>query len=86
MTNLYFRDSDAAIICYDVGNAMSYESVNYWANQMENNCNRGENNYVLALAGNKCDIEEGRKQVTMKEATELSRSIKMVFYETSAKT
>jgi len=66
MTNLYFRDADAAIICYDIGEARSFDSVSYWAEQMEKNCNRGSTNYVLALAGNKCDIEDSKKQVTMK--------------------
>ena len=61
MTNLYFRDSDAAIICYDIGDARSFNSVSYWAEQMEKNCNRGEGNYVVAMAGNKCDIEDSKK-------------------------
>jgi small GTP-binding protein len=85
MTNLYFRDSDAAIICYDISNAVSFESVNYWAGQMEQNCNRGDKNYVLALAGNKCDIDDARKQVTMQDSSELAKSLNSVFYETSAK-
>ena len=86
MTNLYFRDADAAIICYDIGEASSFNSVTYWAQQMEKNCNRGPDNYVLALAGNKCDIEDSKKQINMKQASEVATEYKMIFHETSAKT
>ena len=75
MTNLYFRDSDAAIVCYDISNAVSFESVNYWAGQMAQNCNRGEGNYVIALAGNKCDVEDSRKRITYRDASDLAKNL-----------
>lgn len=86
MTNLYFRDADAVIICYDIGDSRSFDSVTYWADQMEKNCNRGTGNYVMALAGNKCDIEDSKKMITLKQASELAKEYKMIFNETSAKT
>ena len=86
MTNLYFRDSDAAIIVYDIGDARSFDSVTYWADQMDKNCNRGPGNYVIAMAGNKCDIEDSKKQINMKQASEIAKERKIIFHETSAKT
>jgi GTPase SAR1 family protein len=51
---------------------------------MEKNCNRGTGNYVLAIAGNKCDIDDSKKQITMKQASELAKELKSIFHETSA--
>ena len=86
LSSIYFRDADAVIICYDIGDTRSFDSVSYWADQMEKNCNRGSGNYVIAMAGNKCDIDDSKKQVTMKKASELAKEHKMIFHETSAKT
>ena len=41
---------------------------------------------MLALAGNKCDIEENMKQVPLMTANELAKENNMIYYETSAKT
>jgi len=34
MVSLYYRDAAAAIICYDVKDEKSFESVHYWVNEM----------------------------------------------------
>ena len=39
MTSLYFRDADAALLCYDISEDKSFKSVDYWREQMEANCN-----------------------------------------------
>ena len=46
----------AAIICYDLTVERTFESVSYWLNEMQNNNNNDK--YVLALAGNKCDVNQ----------------------------
>ena len=61
MTSLYFKDADAALLCYDIGQARTFDSVNYWIGQMEKNCNNSRDHFILALAGNKCDIEDSKK-------------------------
>jgi Ras-related protein Rab-8A len=38
------------------------------------------------MAGNKCDIEESQKQVTLKQAEEVSKENNITYFETSAKT
>lgn len=37
MINLYYRDAVGAIICYDIGDERSFDSVNYWVNEMTKN-------------------------------------------------
>ena len=55
MVSLYYKDAAAAIICYDIADDKSFTSVHFWINEMINNNDRDE--FVMALAGNKCDVE-----------------------------
>jgi Ras-related protein Rab-5C len=58
MVSLYYRDSQAAIICFDVTEEQSFHSTQYWVDEMrKNNTCEG---FVLVLAGNKCDMH-GRR-------------------------
>ena len=83
---MYYRDADAALICYDVGNEKTFRSVYYWIGEMEKNCNNERDGVVLAVAGNKCDLDDEKKQVSFQQASEVAQSNDMLFYETSAKT
>ena len=55
MVSLYYKDAAAAIICYDITEDKSFTSVHFWINEMINNNDREE--FVMALAGNKCDVD-----------------------------
>ena len=59
MVSLYYRDASAAIICYDLTEDKSFTSVHFWINEMINNNDREE--FVMALAGNKCDIDPSQR-------------------------
>ena len=85
MMKLYYRDADAALIVFDIGHAQSFEAIEYWVNEMENNCNNERKHFVLASAGNKCDIEDTKKQISMKEASEMQKKHGIIYHETSAK-
>ena len=39
MMSLYYRDADAALICFDLTSGKTFESVEYWVGEMEKNCN-----------------------------------------------
>ena len=54
LVSMYYRDASAAIICYDIGNERTFQSVTFWANEMHTNNNMDE--FVIALAGNKSDL------------------------------
>ena len=83
MVNLYYRDTQAAIICFDVGDDTSFRSTQYWVNEMSKNNNTDD--FVMALAGNKCDIEKSQRRVTQETAVEYARNHGMEYKETSAK-
>ena len=53
MVSLYYRDASAAIICYDVTDERSFESVHYWIQEMKKNINKSK--FVIAIAANKID-------------------------------
>jgi GTPase SAR1 family protein len=66
MVSLYYKDAAAAIICYDVGEEKSFGSVHYWINEMLNNNNNENENFVMALAGNKSDLDPAHKKISFK--------------------
>lgn len=70
MVSLYYREAAAAIICYDISDDKSFTSVHFWINEMINNNDQDE--FVMALAGNKCDIDDPQRKITKGMAESLS--------------
>ena len=55
---MYYRNAAAAIVVYDITNEATFEVLQEWITEL----NRlGPANIVLAIAGNKCDLEETRE-------------------------
>lgn len=79
---MYYRGAAAAIIVLDVTRPSSFKSVKAWIQELQS---FGPSKIVLAIAGNKCDLEDLR-EVTMKDAQEYASSINAIFGETSAMT
>jgi len=84
MTRHYYKGAEAAVICYDMTDAKSWEKVKFWVNEVlavEENC-------ILGIVGTKNDmIEKGvkrgvEKSVVAKYATQINAS----HYETSSLT
>lgn len=87
MIKLYYKDAAAAIICYDVSDEKSFQSVYYWINQMNENAETGGNGgFVMALAGNKCDLDPSLIKISLETAQSVARDNNMILAETSAKT
>ncbi len=61
MANLYYRDASAAILTYDVTNEKSFESLNFWVEELRFKCDQEK--LVLCLAGNKCDVDNSDRKV-----------------------
>ena len=78
----YIKDSAVAIVCYDVTNRESFQSVEKW---IEDARNLREDDVLLILSGNKCDLADAR-QVSTEEGEEYARKMDLMFFETSAKT
>ena len=81
---MYYRDTDGAIITYDVSEEKSFREVQYWIDELKTKTDL--ENLTIALVGNKCDLEPAKKRVSMQEARKLAEQHEMLFHETSAKT
>jgi len=84
MAPLYYRDANAAVLVYDVSNKQTFDSIKYWLNELDSKVK--QDGLVLALAGNKCDLPDSKRQVQTLNAKGFAENNKMIFAETSAKT
>lgn len=88
ITRSYFRGAHGAIICYDITRKETFDkAVDKWLNDITE-C--AQPNVVIALAGNKCDLDEKRivqpndgNDAAAKRGKEKDKEI--IFRETSAK-
>ncbi|KAL6561872.1 Ras-related protein RABF2a [Orobanche gracilis] len=78
---MYYRGAAAAIIVYDITNQASFERAKKWVQELQA---QGNPNMVMALAGNKADLLDGRK-VPAEEAQTYAQENGLFFMETSAK-
>jgi small GTP-binding protein len=61
MLGMYYRDSAAAILTFDVTYEKTFESLNYWIDELKYKCDQEK--LVLCLAGNKCDVDNNDRKV-----------------------
>ena len=86
---IYYRDSNGALLVYDVTDADSLSKVKTWVKELRKI--RG-NNVVLAIVGNKTDLLSAQQQNNIldneliAEAQKYSESANASHYCTSAKT
>ena len=82
-SNLAFwnRGAAAAIVVYDITNPDSFTGAKSWVKELQR---RGDPNVVIALAGNKADLESRRK-VEFEEANAYAEEHGILHLETSAK-
>lgn len=78
---MYYRGASAAIIVYDITNPDSFTGAKSWVKELQR---RGDPNVVIALAGNKADLESRRK-VEFEEANAYAEENGILHLETSAK-
>lgn len=79
---MYYRGAAAAIIVYDITNRESFAGAKSWVKEL---MRRGDPNVVIALAGNKADLES-KRQVEFEEAAAYAKQNEILHLETSAKT
>ena len=75
--------SDAFLLVFSINNRISFERISFWIDTIRDKVNL--NGKVLALVGNKIDLENERK-VSHEEASNLAKKYQMKYFETSAKT
>mmetsp|Transcript_10912 Transcript_10912/g.12372 ORF Transcript_10912/g.12372 Transcript_10912/m.12372 type:complete len:106 (-) Transcript_10912:40-357(-) len=83
MLPLYYRDSSAALITYDIGSMRSFEHLEYWANELTQKLT--PNTFKIAIVGNKKDISEEDREVPYDVAYHYAKEKGYLFSEVSAK-
>ena len=78
---MYYRGASAAIVVYDITNPDSFAGAKSWVKELQR---RGDPNVVIALAGNKADLE-ARRAVEFEEAAAYAAENSLLHLETSAK-
>lgn len=79
---MYYRGAAAAVVVFDITKKDSFNGAKSWVKELQR---RGDPNVVIALAGNKADMESKRK-VQTEEAQQYALDNDIIYLETSAKT
>ena len=83
LTSTYYMNSDAAIFMFDVENRESFDSIQFWREDVSNYVANNDE-FVWAIAGNKCDLH---CQIPNEYITDLCQQIETeLMFFTSAKT
>ena len=81
MTPMYYRNAQAAIVCYAVDDLTSFEGVDSWVDSIKNNA---EPDTIIFLVANKIDLPN--RQISDQDGKQRAESINASYYEVSAKT
>lgn len=79
---MYYRNANCAVVVYDITEPQSLEKAKAWVKELQRQANE---KIVIALAGNKLDLEENRA-VESSLGAEYAKEAGLLFFETSAKT
>jgi len=79
---IYYRESHAAILVYDITDQDSFVKVQNWVKELKRILG---DKVALAIVGNKIDLEKDRN-VPVEEAVQYSKLVGATHFQTSAKT
>ena len=78
---MYYRDARAAVVAYDITNQDSFMTAQKWVRELKQ---RGSPDVLIALTGNKTDLE-GQRAVPKSEAAAWADANGCLHFEASAK-
>ena len=79
----YYKSANLIAFVYAINNRNSFNSIPKWVDEVKKQTDK---NTKFLLVGNKCDLEENKRQVSTEEAQEYAKENKIEFIEVSAKT
>ncbi|VDK81660.1 unnamed protein product [Litomosoides sigmodontis] len=82
ITSTYYRGTHGVIVVYEVTSGDSFSNVKRWLHEIDTNCENVQK--VLGEVGNKADDPE-RRVVLEVDARRFAETMKIPFFETSAK-
>ena len=78
----FIKKADGVILIYDIGNLESFEAVENWIKSIRE---IGKDNLPIILVGNKCDLSDDKRMISLKEGQDKADEFNIPFYETSCK-
>ena len=78
----FIKKTDGIILIYDISNYDSFKATNGWMESIKDN---GKKDLPIILVGNKCDLPDEERQVSLKEGEDKANEFQIPFFETSCK-
>ena len=78
----FIKKADGIILIYDISNLSTFEAIDNWINSINN---IGKEKLPVILVGNKCDLPNDKRMVSLKAGEDKAKEFKIPFYETSCK-
>ena len=78
------KNSDAVILVYAINDLLSFKALDQWLSKLNETVDITKK--PIIIVGNKCDIEDSQRQISIEEGKNYAESKGYHFYETSAKT
>ena len=78
----FIKKADGVILIYDIGDLESFEAVENWIKSIRE---IGKDNLPIILVGNKCDLSDDKRMISLKEGQDKADEFNIPFYETSCK-
>jgi len=82
LTKMFYSNSKIIILVYDKSAKETFDKLSFWVEEIKN---IKDNDYVLAVVGNKEDLEDKKSDVNENEAQNYANSINAKFRLVSAK-
>lgn len=86
---MYYRDASAAIVCYDICNARSFDRVTSWIDDFRKSAEQSDTNPnpLVVLVGTKSDLAAlpGKREISLDVAQQFAKQEGLTHFETSAK-
>lgn len=79
----FYRSAVGAFLVYDITKKETFNDIPKWMSELEN---FSDPNILTMLVGNKKDLEESSREVTIEEASAFAHSHGIANFETSART
>lgn len=79
----YYRLAASIIIVFDLSNRESFDSIDRWMKEIEDNTEFSIRDIVIMLIGNKSDIK--KREVSKEEIDNICNKYDLIYRETSAK-
>ena len=81
VNKIFMKNTDIALIVYDITNKRTFEKVNHWINLVKEV--NGNRNLIIGIAANKSDLYENT-EVNREEGEEYAKKINALYFESTA--